>query len=265
MEKRKKGCFIIVDPQNDFGENGSLKVCDNVDSIYKIINEIIIKFKNSDIILTQDYHPPDHRSFSKNHIGTKDFESIVDIVMSDGSVQKQICWPVHCVVGTFGVKFNEKLLKNKKMRIVRKGLKKDVESYSAVGDSTIEKKFEKTGLVDYLNKNNYTDCFICGLAYDFCVGETACDLQNNGFNCHIIVDATRFINQKYENELYELFEKSQLDMTKKLISNDVKHIKSNEIEKTCIELDILINYELPQNKQIIPTLDELSNLSDNDY
>jgi len=45
-------------------------------------------------------------------------------------------------------------------------------------------------LFEYLNEQKVTDVFICGLAYDFCVGSTAIDSAKNGFNTKIIKDAT---------------------------------------------------------------------------
>ena len=53
-------CYI-VDVQNDFCPGGSLAVKDG-DTIIKSINNIQKHFRH--IVLTQDWHPKDHTSFS---------------------------------------------------------------------------------------------------------------------------------------------------------------------------------------------------------
>ena len=58
--------LIIVDPQNDFCEEGSLAV-PHANFIFKYINELREKIKFDFVIVTQDWHPENHISFARNH------------------------------------------------------------------------------------------------------------------------------------------------------------------------------------------------------
>lgn len=51
---------------------------------------------------------------------------------------------------------------------ILKGTNPGIDSYSAFWDN---KKYSCTELIDILKEKNITDVFICGIAYDFCVGK----------------------------------------------------------------------------------------------
>lgn len=46
-----------------------------------------------------------------------------------------------------------------------------------------------TGLEKILRDRGATDVFVCGVALDWCVGYTACDAANLGFNTFVVEDA----------------------------------------------------------------------------
>ena len=52
---------------------------------------------------------------------------------------------------------------------VHKGTHSEIDSYSAFWDNN---KIAKTELAKMLNEKNITDLYVCGLAYDVCVGNT---------------------------------------------------------------------------------------------
>jgi len=52
---------------------------------------------------------------------------------------------------------------------VHKGTHSEIDSYSAFWDNN---KIAKTELAKMLNEMNITDLYVCGLAYDVCVGTT---------------------------------------------------------------------------------------------
>lgn len=54
---------------------------------------------------------------------------------------------------------------------VYKGTNPEVDSYSVFWDN---KKLTETTLVSQLQEKNATDIYICGLAYDVCVGRFQC-------------------------------------------------------------------------------------------
>jgi nicotinamidase-related amidase len=72
--------------------------------------------------------------------------------------------------------------------IVRKGDNKDFETYSGFGTEAC-----RTDLNNVLKKANITDVVSVGLAYDYCVGNTAYDAKDFGYNSYLITDATKGI------------------------------------------------------------------------
>lgn len=51
---------------------------------------------------------------------------------------------------------------------IYKGTNPDVDSYSAFWDNF---KLSQTALITELESKGVTDCYVCGLAYDVCVGK----------------------------------------------------------------------------------------------
>ena len=98
FDHNNKDALIIVDVQNDFCPGGSLAVKDG-DKIISNINNIQKYFDL--IMLTQDWHPIDHSSFSSNNPGKEVFS------LKDMPYGKQVIWPPHCVIGTYGAEFHE--------------------------------------------------------------------------------------------------------------------------------------------------------------
>ena len=60
---------------------------------------------------------------------------------------------------------------------INKGVNPDIDSYSAFWDN---QKLAKTDLCRELEKRHVTDVFICGLAYDICVGKRRENIEKNG-------------------------------------------------------------------------------------
>src|ERR1700754_1145193 len=72
MTPDTKSALIVVDVQNCFVEGGSLAVKDGL-AVVPIINRIAPRFAN--VVVTQDWHTPDHASFASSHPGKKPFET----------------------------------------------------------------------------------------------------------------------------------------------------------------------------------------------
>jgi len=100
-----KKALIIVDVQNDFCEGGSLAV-PGANEIIPYINLLMQDNVYDEIILTQDWHPADHKSFASNN-GKKIGETII----LNGI--PQFMWPDHCVQGTPGADFHPDLNREK--------------------------------------------------------------------------------------------------------------------------------------------------------
>jgi nicotinamidase/pyrazinamidase len=183
--------LIIVDVQNDFCEGSSLAVYGARD-IIPIINHLRSLFNF--VVLTQDSHPADHSSFAANNIDPETgcaYEPYSDIIRPYG-LQK--LWPTHCVEGTLGWQFHADLLRLETDFLIRKGQNREIDSYSAFleNDKKTPPRFEngKT-LTELLREAGKTHLFFVGLAEDYCVGDSAMDAIDEGFESFIVSDATR--------------------------------------------------------------------------
>ena len=76
-------------------------------------------------------------------------------------------------------------------KIIKKGYKSDIDSYSAFSDPH---KLVVTELESILRSNGVTDVYICGVATDYCVGYTASHAQDLGFRTILIEDCCRGID-----------------------------------------------------------------------
>lgn len=88
--------LLLIDIQNDFMPGGALAVPEG-DLIIPIANQLQPHFDV--VVATQDWHPPQHKSFASNHVGKNIFEVI------DLNGLEQVLWPDHCVQGLPGAAF----------------------------------------------------------------------------------------------------------------------------------------------------------------
>jgi nicotinamidase/pyrazinamidase len=174
--------LILVDIQNDFVPGGRLAVPDG-DAIIPLVNELQASFQL--VVATQDWHPPGHKSFASSHTGKKIFERI------DLHGLGQVLWPDHCVQGSEGAAFHPALQMQNVEAIFRKGMDREIDSYSGFYDNGGRKS---TGLAGYLRERKVSKVFVCGLAADYCVAFTARDALRENFDTFIIADATRPID-----------------------------------------------------------------------
>jgi nicotinamidase/pyrazinamidase len=184
MTPGTRDALIIVDVQNDFCPGGALAVPKG-DEVPPVANRLARKFEN--VVLTQDWHPAGHRSFASVHPGKKPFETV------NMPYGQQVLWPDHCVQGSSGAAFHEDLAVPHAQLVIRKGWRRDVDSYSAFieGDGRT-----RTGLEGYLRERGVGRVFVCGLATDFCVAWTALDARKLGFQATVIEDACRAIDMQ---------------------------------------------------------------------
>ena len=75
--------------------------------------------------------------------------------------------------------------------IIRKGYRKQIDSYSAFYEND---KKTLTGLDGFLKQNNIKKVYLCGLALDFCVYYSAIDATNLGYETYVILNATKAID-----------------------------------------------------------------------
>jgi nicotinamidase/pyrazinamidase len=174
--------LLVVDVQNDFCPAGALAVPGG-DEVLQPINRVGQRFPH--VVLTQDWHPRDHRSFASQHAGRRPFETIA---LSYG---EQTLWPDHCVQGTPGAAFHRDLDLPHAELILRKGFSREIDSYSAFFEND---RRTPTGLASYLRERGFRRLYLAGLATDYCVAYSALDATRLGFAVVVLEDACRAID-----------------------------------------------------------------------
>jgi nicotinamidase/pyrazinamidase len=174
--------LVVIDMQYDFCPGGALAVAGG-DEIISAINRLIANHDH--VILTQDWHPAGHSSFASSHPGKAPFEMI------EMPYGPQTLWPDHCIQGTRGAEFHDALEWTKAELVIRKGFRKDIDSYSAFFENDHK---TPTGLGGYLKERGISEVTLCGLATDFCVAFSAIDAVKHGLATTVILDACRGID-----------------------------------------------------------------------
>jgi nicotinamidase/pyrazinamidase len=204
-----KTLLLEIDVQNDFcpaytlasGEKtaeGALAV-QNGDEVIAPLNALAAAFAASGglVTATQDWHPAGHVSFASSHNGKKPGD-IIDLTAVKGQVSQSIpmapqsiptaLWPDHCVQGKWGAAFHDKLDLRPISLIVRKGFRKELDSYSAFFENDRE---TPTGLAGWMRGLGIDTIVLGGLATDYCVFYSALDAKRLGFNTIVASDAVR--------------------------------------------------------------------------
>ena len=178
----KNSVLLIIDVQNDFCPTGSLAVAGG-DEIIPFINKLAREHEH--VVLTQDWHGADHSSFASQHNGSAPF---TQIEMPYGP---QTLWPDHCIIGSAGAEFHKALDVPHAELIIRKGFRREVDSYSAFFENDHK---TPTGLGGYLKERGFHHITCVGLAFDYCVRYSAEDAKTLGFDVEVIEAATRAID-----------------------------------------------------------------------
>ncbi len=155
---------LIVDVQNDFCPGGALAI-EEGDRVIPVLNEWLRRAASTGayIVASRDWHPADHCSFTDQG-GT---------------------WPPHCIRETPGAAFHPALALPNDAWIISKGAAQERDNYSA---------FDGTALADQLREAGVERLWVGGLAQDVCVKWTVLDACREGFDTHVIADATRPVN-----------------------------------------------------------------------
>lgn len=193
--------LIVVDVQQDFLPGGSLAV-PNGEEVIAPINRLGQRF--AEIVLTQDWHPQSHISFASTH-GKQPFTDTVQAAYGTQSL-----WPDHTLQQSRGAELSPALHLPHAGMVLRKGFRRNVDSYSAFleNDHTTA-----TGLAGYLREKGLTDLYLCGLAWDYCVGFSALDGRALGFNVTVVQDAVRGIAPASMQEMSQRWQQAGVRLT----------------------------------------------------
>jgi nicotinamidase/pyrazinamidase len=174
--------LLVIDVQNCFVPGGTLPVPEG-DQVVPLVNRLARRFAH--VVLTQDWHTPGHASFASAHPGKKPFETV------ELAYGTQVLWPDHAVQGTADADLVRELSIPHAELIVRKGYRKEIDSYSAFFEADGK---TATGLGGYLRDRGLSRVFLAGLATDFCVAWSALDARRLGLPAYVIEDACRGID-----------------------------------------------------------------------
>lgn len=194
LKNNRKFILGIIDVQNDFCKDGALAVTD-ADLVVAPINKLRFAcFNKMETFLSQDFHPEDHVSFCTRHKKPALTELKLQLTVNGDILNiNQILWAPHCIKDTKGSDFHKDLIRTISDLYIKKGQNKDVESYSAFGDS-FNNTYENTKLNKLLASKKITDIILTGIATDYCVYHTALDALRYGFVVHLILSCTKGVS-----------------------------------------------------------------------
>ena len=180
-----RDALLVVDLQRDFLPGGALAVLDG-DAVVDPIARLAPAFET--VVATQDFHPAGHVSFASSHPGRSPFETLE---LPHGP---QELWPDHCVRGTPGAALHPALPDAALTHVLRKGTRREVDSYSAFRENVgPDGARPTTGLAAWLAARGVRRVFLCGLARDFCVKWSALDGVEAGLEVVVVDDLTRAV------------------------------------------------------------------------
>lgn len=157
--------LLVVDAQRGFTElcPTELPVPGGV-AIVPLVNALLaLPFARVDA--TQDWHPPDHRSFLGN---------------------AHNLYPPHCVMNTPGAEFLPGLRTDRFSAIWRKGYDPDFEAYAVTA--------QHPAFAPFLSASGIKAVVVCGIATNICCFFAARDLRRAGFDVWLVEDASAGID-----------------------------------------------------------------------
>ncbi|KAI5745976.1 hypothetical protein M8J76_015973 [Diaphorina citri] len=202
---RPNSALLVIDVQNDF-ISGTLNLSQcsakqNGLQVIEPINKLLDTVNFKAVFYSLDWHPSNHVSFIDNiklrkihHTSTIQPEDAqtYDTVVFDGDTPiRQRLWPRHCVQDSWGAELHKDLKVVDNAIKVYKGTDPEVDSYSVFWDN---KKLKGTSLAKQLEAKKVTDVYVCGLAYDVCVGASAIDAITIGYRTILIEDCCRGVD-----------------------------------------------------------------------
>ncbi len=157
--------LIVVDVQKDFCEGGSLAVRGGANTAARISALLSGAHGYDQVVATRDHHIDPGAHFSDH----PDFRD---------------SWPRHCVVGTGGVEFHDRLTFGDFDAVFDKG------EYAAAYSGFEGRDADGTSLQDWLTERGVDTVDVVGIATDHCVRATALDAAGAGFGTRVLLDLT---------------------------------------------------------------------------
>jgi nicotinamidase/pyrazinamidase len=160
-KRSQRDVLVVVDIQKDFFDTGALPVV-NATSLLQPLNEAIAEAHRAGalIVFTQDWHPKDHRSFTK----------------FGGA------WPEHCIQGSEGAKLHPDLVQPASFETIKFGTDPDKDGYSP---------FENPEMTRLVTGDDIREIFVVGIAAEYCVLATCLVARNADKAVTVVEDLVR--------------------------------------------------------------------------
>ena len=161
----RETCLLVVDVQQGFTTlcPRELPVPGGLEIVPAVNRLLQLPWRRIDA--SQDWHPPDHRSFR----GRQDN-----------------LYPPHCVMGTSGADFLPGLHTERFHAVWRKGFERDRDAYAVTA--------QHPGFPPLLRAGGVTTVVVCGIATNICCFYAARDLRRAGFDVYLVEDASAGID-----------------------------------------------------------------------
>lgn len=171
--------LLLIDLQNDLLPGGAIAVPQG-EAVLALANQLQQAFKL--VVATQEWHPPNHKSFAANHLDRKPGEVVIL------KKQRQMLWPTHCIQNTRGAALAPALNLSRVNKVFRKGTDPEIDTLSGFSEQDCR---QTTTLSGFLKAKRVTQVFLMGLATEEAVKFTALDAVALDFETFVIEDACR--------------------------------------------------------------------------
>lgn len=164
--------LVVVDVQKDFVEEGALAVAGGQELANMLATLVVPTFTDLakvPVLYTKDWHIDPGEHFSDNP----------DYVDS---------WPRHCEAETEGAEFAADFKGVESETVFRKGM------YSASYSGADGVNIDGVGLIDYLHELGVERVDVVGIAFDYCVKQTALSLHEAGFETSVVKHFTASVH-----------------------------------------------------------------------
>lgn len=238
----KHDAILAVDVSPTFMPGGGLPVPFG-DRVVPLVKRLLRYWPNQLRFATEEGHPYGHVSLASSFVGlpvgykltyeevkqwTKQNHQLAehaDFTLRQlkaylKRVGQQILWPDHGLEATTETKIHPSLA-GLFLHVHVKGIRPDCDSYGAVKDAL----GRSNGFHVHLSRHRVKRVFVFGLAFDFCVGETAIQLAELGYQVFVVIDATRSVNVPAEGN----YPGSEIAMLNRLKEAGVKLVRSRQL------------------------------------
>ncbi|MCR4280114.1 MAG: isochorismatase family protein [Candidatus Komeilibacteria bacterium] len=231
----RQDALVVIDATLTFMPGGGLAV-QGGDKVIAPIKRILPLFPEDKRVFTLDVHEVGHISFASSYVDLPNFyvltyEEVAQWTKEDSKIgpkakftvddlklylrriHHQTLWPDHGLGKEAG---KHQAFAEYDGVVVRKGLEPTRDSYSAVRDNA----GRELVLLPIIKQMRPKKIFVCGLVYRYCVGWTALDLADLGYQVTVVKDATQDLGDEAGHEEMNMFFKTagvRLTTTRELI------------------------------------------------